>query len=506
MADEKSKQIAQQLAARLAQSKLVVPAEMRLPDSNEIDLSLLASEIIKKYATGKLHVVTAEELEQVINSSRSEKAPVPIEINRSADFKPVAREYAAEYKINSRRFGRTSGTAEDFVNYFKSRLSKLRSMIEKRESASGLVSRLDGIGAYMNGREVKVLGIVTSKTLTKNGHIILNIEDEYAQAKIMFMNWQGDKYKLLFDSAQAIISDEVVAVKGKMYNSFVVAEEVIIPDVPVIQTPSCEEDIAIAFLSDMHVGSKLFMEERFTYMIEWLNGGAGSQNKELAEKIKYIVVAGDVADGVGVYPNQEKELIIPDIYNQYNAFFRFVEAIPDYIHVFIAPGNHDAVRLAEPQPRLGDEIIKDFVKDNIHFVENPSYVTLHGVTVLAYHGASLDPVVAAIPGMSYSSPEKAMIEILKRRHLSPIYGGNEIVPTGEDTLVIDKVPNILHMGHVHKNGIANYHGVNIINSGTWQARTSYQVSLGHMPTPCIMPVYEMKKGAFTTINFGGGVK
>lgn len=506
MADEKSKQIAQQLAARLAQSKLVVPAEMQLPDANEIDLSLLASEIIKRYASGKLHVITAEELEQVISSLRSDKAPVPIEINRSADFKPIARECSAEYKINSRRFGRTSGTTEDFVNYFKNRLSKLRSLIEKRESAAGLVSRLDNIAAYLDGREVKVLGIVTSKLLSKKGNIVLNIEDEYAQAKIMFMSWQGDKYKELFTAANAIISDEVVAVRGKMFKGYVIVDEVIIPDVPMMQTPSCEEDIAIAFLSDMHVGSKLFMEERFSYMIEWLNGGTGTQNKELAEKVKYIVIAGDVADGVGVYPNQERELIIPDIYNQYNAFFKFIEAIPDYIHVFVAPGNHDAVRLAEPQPRLGDEIIKDFVKDNVHFVENPSYVTLHGASVLAYHGASLDPLIAAIPGMSYSNPEKAMIEILKRRHLSPIYGGNEIVPSAEDTLVIDKVPNILHMGHVHKNGIANYHGVNIINSGTWQARTTYQVSLGHMPTPCIMPVYEMKKGSFTTINFGGGVK
>jgi DNA polymerase II small subunit/DNA polymerase delta subunit B len=29
-----------------------------------------------------------------------------------------------------------------------------------------------------------------------------------------------------------------------------------------------------------------------------------------------------------------------------------ISGIPDYIHMFIIPGNHDAVQLAEPQPRL----------------------------------------------------------------------------------------------------------------------------------------------------------
>jgi DNA polymerase II small subunit len=68
-------------------------------------------------------------------------------------------------------------------------------------------------------------------------------------------------------------------------------------------------------------------------------------------------------------------------------------------------------------------------------------------------------------------------------------------------LVIDKVPDILHMGHVHKNCIANYHGVDIINSGTWQSTTNYQLIQGHIPSPCIVPVYEAKANRFTSINF-----
>ena len=94
-----------------------------------------------------------------------------------------------------------------------------------------------------------------------------------------------------------------------------------------------------------------------------------------------------------------------------------------------------------------------------------------------------------------------MIEVLKKRHISPIYGDNPIMPSKEDSLVIDEVPDILHMGHLHKNGYAEYHGTQVINSGTWQSRTSYQVKQGHMPTPALLPVYNTKSGELWSVDF-----
>ena len=109
--------------------------------------------------------------------------------------------------------------------------------------------------------------------------------------------------------------------------------------------------------------------------------------------------------------------------------------------------------------------------------------------------------MSAIPGMEYSNPGEAMIELLKRRHLSPIYGGNVIVPSKNDGMVINKVPDVIHMGHIHKNGLAEYHGVQLVNSGTWQSRTEYQIKNGLVPSPCELPVFEAKRYAFTTIDF-----
>jgi DNA polymerase II small subunit len=94
-----------------------------------------------------------------------------------------------------------------------------------------------------------------------------------------------------------------------------------------------------------------------------------------------------------------------------------------------------------------------------------------------------------------------MKEILRRRHLSPIYGGNIVVPSKDDSLVIDEVPDILHMGHIHKNGYDDYHGTMLINSGTWQGRTGYQVKQGHVPSPCLLPIYETKSMKTSVIDF-----
>ena len=50
--------------------------------------------------------------------------------------------------------------------------------------------------------------------------------------------------------------------------------------------------------------------------------------------------------------------------------------------------------------------------------------------------------------------------LLQGRHLAPIYGGKTMLsPENRDYLVIDKVPDIFHAGHVHVLGTCNYRGV-----------------------------------------------
>ncbi|MDE1857062.1 MAG: DNA-directed DNA polymerase II small subunit [Candidatus Micrarchaeota archaeon] len=491
-----------ELAKRLASAKVLVAADVRAETVSRIDLDVLVAKIIERHTGEELSFVDEAEIAMIADTVETEKAPRPIEITMQSDFKPAAAEYDSNYQIvDGKDRERVEGTVNDFVEHFRNRLARIRELMGVRGGISWNGSKLESLKSMTDGREVVITGIVSNKVHTKNGNIMLMIEDETGSARAIFMNGGSERARELFEKAGTIVNDEIIGVKGKVSGPFVIVNEMIWPDVPIHEKKSTEEDLAIAFISDTHVGSKLFMEKNLAHMLKWLKGGVDSKSKAIAGKIKYIVVGGDIADGIGVYPRQERDLAVLDVYAQYRIFFSFLQQIPDYIQVFVIPGNHDAVQRAEPQPPFNEDILQDFKQHNVKILPNPSYLRLHGIDVLTYHGTSLDSVIAAVPGSSYARPEKAMLEILKRRHLSPIYGGNIIVPTKNDSLVIDRIPDILHMGHIHKNGLTEYHGVDIVNSGTWQDRTDFQIQQGHIPTPCLMPVFETKTHNFTTINF-----
>ncbi len=499
------KDVLKELSTTLSQARILLAADVDAKLVEGVDVNALVTRLVELHKNDmEISIVNRAQVVFIIDDIEREKAPTTVEVIPEAEFKPTAADVDALYQITNKERETADGSTADFINYFRNRVDRIKRIIEERRIKVSLSPSIETVKSYTSGREVTVVGIVTTKTITKKGNLMVVIEDETAELRAIFVNGVANLSKDLFEEGKRLINDEVVAIRGKMSNQFLIANEIIWPDIPIKEHKEISDDIAIAFISDIHVGSRQFMEKNFSKMLRWLNGDTRSKSDGLAGKIKYIVMAGDVADGVGIYPDQEFELAIPDIYLQYKLLFGFIAQIPDYIHVFVMPGNHDAVGRAEPQPPLGEDLLKDFKADNVHIISNPSSLNLHGLDVLAYHGTSLDSIIRAIPDASYASPEKAMIELLKRRHLSPIYGGNVIIPSKDDQLVIDKVPDILHMGHIHKNGLAEYHGVKIVNSGTWQNTTALQLRSGHVPSPCILPVYEPKQNSFTSISFEDG--
>ncbi|MCL5105948.1 MAG: DNA-directed DNA polymerase II small subunit [Candidatus Marsarchaeota archaeon] len=502
-----------QLVNKLSQLKILLASDVAQQMLDGIDENSLLQKIIEMKSRAasenpeeaeskkELEFIGSADILRMAGDIATEKVPVPVEVSRSPEFKPEAAEIEGKFKVSEKEITAVTGI-DDFTKHFNNRLARIKKILDRRQGIKFLSSLEDiGKNRYMSGREVAVAGIVSKRIATKNGNIMVELEDGTGTVKVIFMSRQAHGQKSgTFDDAARIVNDEVIGVKGKLSHPFIIANEIVWPE-PVIKTErKFEEDFSVAFLSDIHTGSKLFMEKNFLHMLKWIQGRVG-ENNSIAGKIKYIVIAGDAADGIGIYPNQDRDLQVLDVYQQYSMLFNMLEAVPDYIHVFVMPGNHDATQRAEPQPPFDASIIRDFRKSNVHIVQNPSFMSLNGLEVLSYHGTSLDSVIAAIPGLAYSRPEEAMTELLKRRHLSPIYGGNIILPSAKDNLVIDKTPDILHMGHIHTNGIGRYKGVWVVNSGTWQSKTEFQTRQGHMPTPCKMPVFNSKTNKFTTVNF-----
>lgn len=494
-----------ELADRLS-GKVIISSDVTDADLKGVDLESLIAHVTTHFAKeGQVNILDKHNLLEILDKLRAEeKQPVHVEIIRSADFKPMAKEIDASFSTRNVGFEKTTSGVADFAEYFNDRYRRLRELLERNRvnTSFGMVNKIENLSSFADGREVTVVGIVYDKIITKKGHLMITLEDETGTAKIIVYKQERERGgpNNLFDSANRVIVDEVVAVNGKTSGPFVVAKSLVWPDIPIRTRKNTEQDLAIAFLSDIHIGSKLFMEKHFEKFLEWINGGVDAR-KDLVSKVKYMVLAGDLVDGIGVYPNQDKELEIVDVYKQYSVLFDYLSTVPDYIEIFVLPGNHDAVQRAEPQPPLTTELMSDFKKDNIHILSNPAYITMHGLKTLSYHGTSLDSVIHVVPGSSYTKPEAVMVEMLKRRHLSPVYGGNVIVPSKKDPMVISEVPDILHMGHIHKNGSADYHGTLAVNSGTFQSKTSYQMKQGHLPTPGILSVYETRGMNMNLVDF-----
>lgn len=115
-------------------------------------------------------------------------------------------------------------------------------------------------------------------------------------------------------------------------------------------------------------------------------------------------------------------------------------------------------------------------------------------------------MVPHIQNATYENPGETIKEWLRKRHLHPVYGEKPpICPEKRDYLVIERVPDVLHVGDVHKNAYVNYRGVIGVNSGTWQSITPFQIKQGHTPTPCILPVLNLQSGKLNILHFEGEI-
>jgi DNA polymerase II small subunit len=305
--------------------------------------------------------------------------------------------------------------------------------------------------------------------------------------------------KDLQKTAATLLTDQFVMERisfGK--NGGFIVKDIIIPDIPEHVPNRSKTETYAAFLSDLHIGSMYFMEKELNDFISWL-----SSSDPVARKIRFVLICGDVVDGVGIYPNQDKELDFVDIYEQLKKTAELLSKIPQHIKVFVTPGNHDPGRRALPQPAIPEIYNSDlWNQKNISMLGNPAMVSLNGVKVLMFHGQSIDDVVRTTPGLSYDKPAQVMRYLLQARHLSPIYGSQTpLAPELDDMMIIDEVPDIFHSGHVHVVDLDLYRGILILNSGAWQHQTPFQAGVGITPTPGLAVIVNLKTFKVYTKDF-----
>ncbi|MCL2608004.1 MAG: DNA-directed DNA polymerase II small subunit [Methanomassiliicoccaceae archaeon] len=377
------------------------------------------------------------------------------------------------------------GKIEDFSRFFMNRYNTIRDMLKKHMGSALSIDK-----AMSVNREVHVIGMVSESSITKNGHRMLTLEDDSGSCRVLISK----------DSPfikDIIVNDEVIGIGGSPTRDgkMLFANEVIRPGVTTEPWEPSDSVASVAFLSDIHVGSHTFLESRWESMVSWLK-----ENAKTAD-LDYLVLPGDVVDGIGIFPGQQGELSVDDIYQQYHVLAEHLKEIPDHIKIVLQPGNHDAVRPAEPQPALSEVFSRSF-DSNVILTANPVCLDIEGRRVLTYHGRSIDDWVSGVQRLTYNDPISIMKEMLERRHLAPIYGQKTaLAPEKKDYMVIDKRPDIFVTGHVHGADTDDHKGIRLIAASTWQDQTDFQRMHNFNPEPAIMPIVHLGTGKTTMKGF-----
>jgi DNA polymerase II small subunit len=435
-----------------------------------------------------------------LSSSKNKTTNVP---SKNLNFSSVNTIFSYDENPKKR-------TVKDFVNLFNHRYSVISSFLQGRPEMSSIIS-IKRVSEKNQREEVSFIGMVKNKSISKSGHIFLDLEDQTGLVKCLV----NKNNKEFFTLTNNVLCDEVIGVKGSKGDGLVFLNEVFLPDIPLtdLKKAPIEEDVYAIFLSDLHVGSKYFLSDKFKKFLSWISLKSGNKSqKDIASKVSYVFIAGDLVDGVGIYPNQDKELDITDLGEQYNICADYLKDIPSNIKIIIIPGNHDASRIAEPQAKPYKEFAQSLYDlPNTLIVSNPSLINIHsfdgfpGFNVLLYHGYSFDYFINNISEIrlkgGYDRSDLVMKHLLQRRHLAPTFTSTPYVPTNKDHLIISSVPDFFITGHIHKCAVSNYKNVTLISGSCWQSTTSFQEKMGHHPEPARVPIVNLRTREMKILRF-----
>jgi len=428
-------------------------------------LEKIIKEIVREKARQKLFQINQDDLETYLGIKEDPTLQSEIEVL----FDPTT-------KIT------TGEGVKGYNALFSSRFNKLKKIISDRPESRKLKS-IASVKTTKSEDDMYLCGLVTTRNTERN------------ITKLVLEDPSGSFEGIVFDNelqkaVGTLLTDQFVMVRVSLgKNSGFIIKDLIQPDIPDQAIKKSETEAYAVFLSDLHIGSKFFMEEEFEEFVSWL-----SSPDPVARKIRFVLIGGDIVDGVGIYPNQDKELVCLTIEEQLKKTVSLIDKIPKNMKVIIMPGNHDPGRRALPQPAIPKKYNSSLWEmENVVMVGNPAVVSLNGVKVMMFHGQSIDDIVKTTPGLSYNKPTNVMKHLLRARHLSPIYGSQTpIAPETEDLLVIEDVPDIFHVGHVHRAELDMYKGILLVNSGSWQRQTPFQASVGMTPNPGIAIMVNLK--------------
>lgn len=499
------KEIHKKIVHLLLEKKILISQDILVELQQQAE-----EELMERYV--QLQEKSSEEIEFFLKNNKTEENNAKEDKSKEEVLhlkeQPKSGTIAVVYNHQSKKVNKS---IIDFVSYFTTRYKTLEKILRKRQELQGLTS-IKRIIQKQEKEAVSLIGLVKDVVETKKRNLIITVEDHTGEIPVII----NATKKELFEEAKTLVFDEVIGVVGVSAKNAIFADKILWPDIPLYNElkKAPAEEYAV-FLSDVHVGSKQFLQQDFEKFIKWVRGELGSEKQQnMVKKLKYIFFVGDIVDGINIYPGQEHDLKIVNLQEQYTECARLLQMIPSHIQIIICPGNHDAMRLAEPQLPIYQEYAQALYDlPNVLMVSNPAMLTIGvtgtfpGLDVLLYHGYSFDYYIATVDEIrnngGYDRADLVMKFMLKRRHLAPTHASCLYIPfPDDDPLIISKVPDIFATGHLHKVSVSHYRNVTLIGSSCWQGKTAFQEKMGHHPEPCRVPIVNLQTREVKILRFG----
>ncbi|HSV49116.1 MAG TPA: hypothetical protein VLH35_02285, partial [Candidatus Acidoferrales bacterium] len=224
-------------------------------------------------------------------------------------FYPYAKDIPADLKILEDPTGKltSNGTLEEYSALFQDRFKRVEKILRARMDVRSATPISEALKSQAKSK-LKIICMLTEKRDSKN-NTILAVEDLNGSATIIIPQKAPEEVK---KKALTLLPDTVFcAAVIKTRTNLLMAEDIILPEVGRKPPQRAQEQVYAVLTSDVHVGSNKFTKDAFRRFVLWLRGKYGTpEMREIAGRVKYLLIAGDIVDGVGIYPGQQMELTI----------------------------------------------------------------------------------------------------------------------------------------------------------------------------------------------------
>lgn len=315
--------------------------------------------------------------------------------------------------VSGTEFKQTKNTVQDYVQYFTARYEKISKLLLKRLSLLNLMS----IGKISpRTKNFSIIGIVREKD---NDQKTVLFEDQSGELLVYFDDGHLEEFR-------QILSDEVLGAICEKKET-VMVKKIIWPNLSLKKNISkTAQDVYCAFLSDFHMDNGKFNKTAYDKFLDWVGS--------VKYKKFYIFVLGDVSS--------KKD----DIENLFSA-------LPQSSFKIFLKGEID------PDVEMWDLVLP-----------NTSFIRLeNSVSLLLCHGEFLTNYSNLWKSLS---PTMVMLNLLKKRHINPVFEFNPKVYE-HDPFLLDTVPDIFVSGHFHIPSLMNYKGTTIMTTGSFVASPSF---------------------------------